>query len=48
MWTGHADVEGLKAIGWTDEDIAYYRQHGVNWNEEKDEFDRLHEESESE
>ena len=21
-WTGHADAEGLRAIGWTDEDIA--------------------------
>ena len=37
-WTGHADVEGLKAIGWTDEDIAYYQQHGVNWNEEDDQY----------
>lgn len=38
MWTGHADVEGLKAIGWTDEDIAYYQQYGVNWNEEDDQY----------
>ena len=37
-WTGHADVDGLKAIGWTDEDIAYYQQHGVNWNEEDDQY----------
>ena len=37
-WTGHADVEGLKAIGWTDEDIAYYQANGVNWNEEDDEY----------
>ena len=37
-WTGHADVEGLKAIGWTDEDIAYYQQYGVNWNEEDDQY----------
>ena len=36
MWTGHADVAGLKAIGWTDEDIEYYQQHGVNWDEEDD------------
>ena len=35
-YTGHADVEGLKAIGWTDEDIAYYQEHGVNWNAEDD------------
>lgn len=38
MWTGHADAEGLKAIGWTDEDIAYYQQYGVNWNEEDDQY----------
>lgn len=37
-WTGHADVEGLKAIGWTDEDIAYYQQYGVKWNEEDDQY----------
>ena len=24
-WTGHVDVNGLKAIGWTDEDITYYQ-----------------------
>ena len=41
MWTGHADAEGLKAIGWTDEDIAYYQQHGVNWNEEDDEYHKV-------
>ena len=35
-WTGHADAEGLKAIGWTDEDIAYYQENGVNWNAEDD------------
>mgnify|MGYP003291923023 CR=1 FL=1 len=35
-WTGHADVEGLKSIGWTDGDIAYYQENGVNWNEEDD------------
>lgn len=38
FWTGHVDVEGLKAIGWDDEDIAYYQEHGVNWNEEDDEY----------
>lgn len=38
MWTGHADVEGLKAIGWTDEDIAYYQRNGVNWDEEDDQY----------
>lgn len=40
-WTGHADAEGLKAIGWTDEDIAYYQATGVNWNEEDDEYHKV-------
>lgn len=38
QWTGHADVVGLKAIGWTDEDIEYYQQYGINWNAEDDIF----------
>ena len=38
VWTGHADAEGLRAIGWTDEDIAYYQANGVNWNEEDDQY----------
>lgn len=40
-WTGHADVEGLKAIGWDDDDIAFYQQYGVNWNEEDDEYHKV-------
>lgn len=40
-YTGHADAEGLKAIGWTDEDIEYYQTHGVNWNEEDDEYHKI-------
>ena len=40
-WTGHADVEGLRAIGWTDEDIAYYQANGVNWNEEDDQYHKV-------
>lgn len=40
-YTGHADVEGLKAIGWTDEDIEYYQMHGVNWNEEDDIYHKV-------
>jgi surface protein len=40
-WTGHADVEGLKAIGWTDDDIAYYQENGVNWNEEDDKYHKV-------
>ena len=45
MWTGHVDVEGLKAIGWDDEDIAYYQEHGVNWMEEDDEFHKVSEDN---
>ena len=37
-WSGHADEAGLKAIGWTDDDIAYYQKYGVNWNEEDDQY----------
>ena len=44
-YTGHADVEGLKAIGWTDEDIAYYQENGVNWNEEEDEYHKVPEDN---
>lgn len=44
-WTGHADAEGLKAIGWTDEDIAYYQEHGVNWNAEDDEYHKVSEDN---
>ena len=40
-WTGHADSEGLKAIGWTDEDIKFYQEHGVCWNEEDDDVHRV-------
>ena len=41
QYTGHADAEGLRAIGWTDEDIAYYQATGVNWNEEDDEYHKV-------
>ena len=40
-YTGHADAEGLRAIGWTDEDIAYYQENGVNWNEEDDDYHKV-------
>ena len=40
-YTGHADAEGLKAIGWTDEDIAYYQANGINWNAEDDEYHKV-------
>ena len=44
-WTGHADAEGLRAIGWTEEDIAYYQENGVNWNEEEDEYHKVSEDN---
>lgn len=44
-WTGHADVKGLKAIGWDDDDIAYYQEHGVNWNEEDDKYHKVSEDN---
>ena len=40
-WTGHADVEGLKAIGWDDEDISCYQKYGVDWDEEDDELHKV-------
>ena len=45
IWTGHADVEGLKAIGWDDNDIAYFQEHGVNWDEEDDEYHKVPEDN---
>ena len=45
QWTGHADIEGLKAIGWDDEDIAYYQRYGVNWMEEDDEYHKVSEDN---
>lgn len=46
-WTGHADVEGLKAIGWDDEDIAFYQKYGVRWDEEEDEDHKVSEDNKS-
>lgn len=45
IWTGHVDVEGLKAIGWDGEDIAYFQEHGVNWMEEDDEYYKVSEDN---
>ena len=36
LWNGHVDVDGLKEIGWTDEDIEYFQQNGVDWMEDDD------------
>jgi hypothetical protein len=40
-YTGHCDAEGLKQIGWTDEDIQNFQDYGVFWNEEDDEYFKL-------
>lgn len=45
MWTGHADADGLRAIGWDDEDIAYFQKHGVNWMAEDDEYHKVPEDN---
>ena len=37
-FTGHVDVEGLKSLGWDDEDIEGFQTYGVFWNEEDDEL----------
>lgn len=47
IWTGHVDVEGLKAIGWDDDDIAYFQEHGVNWMEEDDEYYKVSDDNKS-
>ena len=41
LFTGHYDGEGLKQIGWTDEEINYYNQNGVQWNSSEDEYFKL-------
>ena len=37
-FTGHYDINGLKTIGWTDEEINYYQRNGVRWNESEDSY----------
>lgn len=37
-YTGHVDREGLTAIGWTEDDINYFQEHGIFWNEEQDDL----------
>ena len=41
IFTGHYDTEGLKQIGWTDEEINYYNQNGVQWNSSEDNYIKL-------
>ena len=40
-YTGHADVEGLTAIGWDSKDIEYFQKNGVDWNEEFDKYNKV-------
>lgn len=44
LFTGHYDTAGLKQIGWTDEEIQYYQENGVQWNAESDDAFKLTEE----
>ena len=37
-WNGHVDTIGLREIGWTEDDIQYFQDNGVDWNEEDDEL----------
>lgn len=41
LFTGSYDRQGLKQIGWTDEEIDYYNQNGVQWNESEDDYFKL-------
>ena len=35
-WTGHVDADGLREIGWTEDDIEYFQANGVDWMAEDD------------
>lgn len=41
QFTGSYDRAGLKQIGWTDEEIDYYNDNGVQWNERENDFFKL-------
>ena len=41
IFSGSYDRTGLKQIGWTDEEIDYYNDNGVQWNEEENDFFKL-------
>ena len=41
LFTGSYDRQGLKQIGWTDEEIDYYNQNGVQWNASENEYFKL-------
>lgn len=38
---GSYDRDGLKKIGWTDADIDYYNQHGVQWTASENDYYKL-------
>lgn len=41
VYTGSYDREGLKQIGYTDEEIDYFNKYGVTWNEEDNNLYKL-------
>ena len=41
IFSGSYDRTGLKQIGWTDEEIDYYNDNGVQWNEGENDFFKL-------
>lgn len=41
IFTGSFDKAGLKAIGWTSEEIDYYNANGVQWFEEQNDLFKL-------
>ena len=41
QFTGSYDRAGLKQIGWTDEEIDYYNDNGVQWNDSEDDMFKL-------
>lgn len=40
-YTGHYDAQGLSQIGYTPEEIQFYQENGVDWNEEDDNYYKL-------
>ena len=40
-FTGSYDRDGLKQIGWTEEEIDYYNQYGVQWNVSENNYYKL-------
>lgn len=44
-FSGHLDWQGLKSIGWSNEDIRYFKKYGINWEEEEDSFNTVPQEN---